>query len=77
MTRFRFVLALIACVGISVSIVFAQGEGAKGGTVRGKITEPLTQDFINGAQNPIEGVQVKIVGTDGTEYEATTDATGE
>lgn len=71
MTRSSFVLMLIACLGMSVSITFAQEDVANGGTVRGKITD------TSNAQNPIEGVQVKIVGTDGTEYEATTEVTGE
>ena len=71
MTRSSFVLMLIACLGMSVSITFAQEGVANGGTVRGKITD------TSNAQNPIEGVQVKIVGTDGTEYKATTKATGE
>ena len=71
MTRSSFVLMLIACLGMSVSITFAQEDVANGGTVRGKITD------TSNAQNPIEGVQVKIVGTDGTEYKATTKATGE
>jgi len=56
---------------MSVSITFAQENVANGGTVRGKITD------TSNAQHPIEGVQVKIVGTDGTEYKATTKATGE
>ena len=71
MTRSSFVLMLMACLGMSVSITFAQEDVANGGTVRGKITD------TSNAQNPIEGVQVKIVGTDGTEYEATTEVTGE
>lgn len=71
MTRLSFVLMLIACLGMSVSITFAQEDVVNGGTVRGKITD------TSNAQNPIEGVQVKIVGTDGTEYKATTEATGE
>ena len=71
MVRLSFVLMLIACFGMSVSIIFAQEDAANGGTVRGKITD------TSNAQNPIEGVQVKIVGTDGTEYKATTEVTGE
>ena len=71
MARFSFVLALIACVGMFVGIVFAQGEVADGGTVRGQIVDTTTK------QNPIEGVKVKIVGVDGTEYEATTDENGD
>lgn len=71
MARFSFVLALIACVGMSLGTVFAQGEVVDGGTVRGQIVDTTTK------QNPIEGVKVKIVGVDGTEYEATTDENGD
>ncbi len=71
MARFSFVLTFIACIGMSVGIVFAQGEVADGGTVRGQIVD--TSD----KQNPIEGVEVKIVGVDGTEFIATTDANGD
>ena len=71
MARFSFVLTFIACLGMSVGIVFAQGEVADGGTVRGQIVD--TSD----KQNPIEGVEVKIVGVDGTEFIATTDANGD
>ena len=70
MIRFSFVLMLIACIGMSTGIVFAQDD-ASGGTVRGNIVDTTT------AQNPIEGVQVKIVATGGEEYEASTDANGE
>lgn len=69
MARFSFVLAFIACVGMSVSIVFAQD--INGGTVRGKITDTSEK------QNPIEGVEVFIIRTDGTEFRATTDANGD
>ncbi len=71
MARLSFVLALIACVGMSVGIVFAQADGVNGGTVRGRIVDTTDK------QNPIEGVDVRIVGTDGTEYKATTDANGD
>ena len=33
MIRLSFVLMLIACAGMSISIVFAQGEGVNGGTL--------------------------------------------
>ena len=56
---------------MSVGIVFAQEDGVNGGTVEGQIRD--TSD----KQNPIEGVQVKIVDADGTEYKATTDANGD
>ena len=71
MARLSFVLMLIASAGMSISIVFAQSDGVNGGTVEGKITDTSRN------QNPIEGVQVKIVATDGTEYEATTDENGD
>ena len=71
MARLSFVLMLMACAGMSISSVFAQDDGVNGGTVEGKITDTSNQ------QNPIKGVQVKIVGTDGTEYKATTDENGD
>ena len=71
MVRLSFVLMLIACAGMSISIVFAQGEGVNGGTVEGKITDTSSK------QNPIEGVQVKIVDQEGKQYEATTDENGD
>ena len=71
MSRLSFALMLIACLGMSVSIIFAEEQIVNGGTVRGKITD------TSNAQNPIEGVQVKIVAPDGTAYEATTEVTGE
>ena len=71
MVRLSFVLMLMACAGMSIGNVFAQGEGVNGGTVEGKITDTGSQ------QNPIEGVQVKIVDINGTEYEATTDENGD
>ena len=71
MIRFSFILMLVACIGLSTGIVFAQDNGASGGTVRGQIVDTTT------AQSPIEGVQVKIVATGGEEYEATTDGNGD
>ena len=71
MARFSFVLALIVCVGMSVSGAFAQDAAINGGTVRGRIVD--TSD----KQNPIEDVEIKIVGVDGTEYTAITDANGD
>ena len=70
MTRLSFVLAVIACVAMPVSILLAQGKVVNGGTVRGKIVD------TSSAQNPIEGVQVKILATDGTIYETMTDENG-
>ena len=71
MTRFGLVLVLAICIGVSAGIVFAQGNAANGGTIRGTITD-LTQ-----GQKPIEGVEVKIVAQDGTEYTTKTDANGD
>ncbi len=71
MTRLSFMLMLIACTGMSMSIVLAEGDDVKGGTVRGQIVD------TSPAQNPIEGVQVKIVDIEGTEYEATSDENGD
>ena len=68
MARLSFVLTFIACIGMAVGIVFA--ENINGGTVRGQITD------TSNTQNPIEGVEVKIVDVEGTEYTATTDANG-
>ena len=57
---------------LSVGIVFAQNDFAQqGGTVRGQIVDTTER------QNPIEGVAVKIVATNGEEYTATTDANGD
>ena len=71
MTRFSLMLTLIACVSVSAGIVFAEDSSTSGGTVRGKIVDTTT------AENPIEGVQVKIVAPDGTIYETTTDENGD
>ena len=71
MARLSFVLMLIASAGMSISIVFAQSDGVNGGTVEGKINDTSRN------QNPIEGVQVKIVGVDGIEYIVTTDENGD
>ena len=71
MTRLIFTLIVVACIGISVGIAFAQGNAVNGGTVRGTITD------VTPAQNPIEDVEVKIVAQDGTEHTTKTDANGE
>ena len=70
MIRLSFVLAVIACVAMPVSIVLAQQKVVNGGTVQGSIVD------TSSAQNPIEGVQVKILATDGTIYEIMTDENG-
>ena len=71
MTHLRYVLILVACVGMSFGIVLAQEGGLSVGTLRGQIID-LTQ-----AQNPVEGVEVKIVPQDGGKAFITkTDAEG-
>ena len=72
MMRLSVVLMLIGWVFMSTSVTFAQdGFPQQGGTVRGRINDTTE------AQNPIEGVEVRIVGTSGEEYIATTDANGD
>lgn len=72
MRHLRFVLIAIACVGMSLGVVFAQDDVLKGGTVGGLITD------LTPAQNPIEGVEVKIVAQDsGKEWTTKTNADGE
>ncbi len=71
MIRLNSILIVIACIGISVGIAFAQGNAVNGGTLRGTITD------VTPAQNPIEDVEVKIVAQDGTEHTTKTDANGE
>ena len=71
MTHLRYVLIMVACIGMSFSIVFAQEDALSVGTLRGQIID-LTQ-----AQNPVEGVEVKIVAQDGGKAFITkTDADG-
>ena len=66
-----FMLSVIACIGMSVSIVFAQDNALNGGTLRGQITD------VTPTQNPIEGVEVKIVAQDGgKEWITKTDTDG-
>lgn len=66
MNYLRFVLILFACVSMSFDITFAQDDATNGGTIRGQITD------VTPAQNPIEGVEVKIVAQDGGNQEWTT-----
>ena len=57
MARLSFALMLIACTGMSINIVFAQGEGVNGGTVEGNITDKRLQKQNtpeNMSQNPQE-----------------------
>ena len=71
MRHLRYMLIAIACVGMSLGVVFAQDDALEGGTVRGLITD------LTPAQNPIEGVVVKIVAQDGgKEFITKTDADG-
>ncbi len=72
MRHLRYMLIAIACVGMSCGVVFAQDDALEGGTVRGLITD------LTPAQNPIEGVEVKIVAQDsGKAWTTKTDADGE
>ena len=72
MMRLSVVLILVGCVFIPASMTFAQDDFAgPGGTVRGQIVDTTEM------QNPIEGVEVKIVAVDGKEYTAITDANGD
>ena len=72
MMRLSIVLMMVACIFISASIPFAQDDlTQQGGTVRGQIVDTTEM------QNPIEGVEVRIVGTSGEEYITTTDANGD
>ena len=70
MTRLIFMLIAVAFVGMFSGIIFAQDAPLNGGTLRGTIVD------VTPAQNPIEGVEIKIVAQDGTEFTTTTDANG-
>lgn len=71
MIRLRFVLIVAVCLSItSAGIIFAQDKPTTGGTLRGQITDTAV------AKNPIEGVEVKIVGRSGKEWTVKTDANG-
>ena len=71
MRHLRYVLIVVVCVGMSFGIVFAQDDALEGGTVRGLITD------LTPVQNPIEGVEVKIVAQDnGKEFTTMTNADG-
>ncbi|RKU20627.1 hypothetical protein C6503_05700 [Candidatus Poribacteria bacterium] len=79
MKRFSFGLILAACIGMSLSVLWegfvtptaAQNQAANGGTLRGTITDTTA------GQNPIEGVEVKIVSQDsGKEWTTKTDVDG-
>ena len=64
-------LSVIACIGAFIGTSFAQKNAVNGGTLRGTITDATP------AQNPIEGVEIKIVAQDGTEFTTKTDANGD
>ena len=71
MTHLRYALIMVACVGMSLGVVLAQNDALSGGTLRGQIVD------LTPAQNPIEGVEVKIVARDGSkEFTTKTDADG-
>lgn len=71
MLRFSFVLIFAACVGMFAGIGLAQDDVMNGGTLRGQITDVTLR------QNPIEGVEVKIVAQDsGKEWTTKTDVDG-
>ena len=71
MAYLRFVLIAVVCVNItSVGVIFAEDKPITGGTLRGKIMDTTP------AENPIEGVEVKIVGRSGKEWTVKTDVNG-
>ncbi len=72
MTRLNLTLIFFVCVLPSIGILFAQDDfSQQGGTVRGRIVDTTE------TQAPIEGVNVIIVATDGTEFTTTTDTNGD
>ncbi|RKU25279.1 hypothetical protein C6499_15045 [Candidatus Poribacteria bacterium] len=72
MTRLNLALICVGYIVLFVGIALAQDDFTQqGGTVRGQIVDTTEM------QNPIEGVEVWIVGTSGEEYIATTDANGD
>ena len=71
MTRLIFMLILAACISPFTDVIFAQDDAMNGGTLRGQITD------VTLMQNPIKGVEVKIVAQDGgKEWTTKTDADG-
>lgn len=71
MTCLRFVLIAVICVNVMCAdTIFAQDKPKSGGTLRGQIIDATP------ARNPIEGVEVKIVGRSGQEWTVQTDANG-
>lgn len=75
MRRFSMSLILVVCLGLSIDIHNAHGEDVvptknDGATLRGHVVD------VSPNQNPIQGVQVEIVSSDGKVYTVTTDETG-
>ncbi|MXV75726.1 carboxypeptidase regulatory-like domain-containing protein [Candidatus Poribacteria bacterium] len=80
MPRLNLALICVSYLVLSVDIAFAQNDFLHGGTIddltqlsgtiRGQIVDTTEM------QNPIEGVEVRIVAAGGEEYIATTDANG-
>ncbi|MDE0467179.1 MAG: carboxypeptidase-like regulatory domain-containing protein [Candidatus Poribacteria bacterium] len=71
MIRLCFVLIVAVCINItSVGITFAEDKPTTGGTLRGQVTD------TSAVQNPLEGVEVKIIGRSGKEWTAKTDVNG-
>lgn len=71
MTRFNLLLISVICVVTFEGLSVAQDNPANGGTLRGMITD------VTPEQKPIEGVEIKIVAQDGTEFTTKTDANGD
>ena len=72
MPRLNLTLICVGYIVLSIGIVFAQDDlTQQGGTIRGQIVDTTE------TQNPIEGVEVRIVGTSGEEHITTTDANGD
>ena len=72
MPRSIFILMIFACAAISTGIAFAEENAPNGRTVLHGIIRDTTLE-----QNPIEGVSVKIVGTDNKVFTVKTNAKGE
>ncbi len=71
MTRFSFVLIVIACIYTSTCIVLAEENAVESGTIRGEVIEATAE------RDPIAGVEVKIVASDGKTYTTQSNAKGE
>ena len=72
MPRLNLTLICVGYIVLSIGTVFAQNDFTQqGGTIRGQIVDTTE------TQDPIEGVEVRIVGTSGEEYITTTDANGD